>query len=77
MKALTLFFITLSLSSAACLGHGPHNEEVREAMEACHQELGTERPERGTRPSDEDRAKMEACLESKGFEKPERPSRRR
>jgi|GEM_PF-6017174 len=48
-------------------------EKFHTAMESCIQENNLSKPERGTRPSDEDRAKMEACLKSKGISKPEHP----
>lgn len=46
-------------------------EAMRAAFDACHQELGIERPEPGQRPQapdDETRQKVEACMKSKGFE---------
>lgn len=46
-------------------------EAFRAAMDACVSETGVSKPERGTRPSDEDRAALESCLSSKGFTRPE------
>lgn len=46
-----------------------HRRERRQAfksaMEACATETGVTRPEKGTKPSEDDRAKMKACLEGK------------
>lgn len=52
------------------------SSELREAFEECIEQTGVERPEPGTRPSEEDRAKVDSCLESKGFEKPAKRSPR-
>lgn len=46
-------------------------EAMRAAFDACHEELGIERPEPGQRPQapdEETRQKIEACMKSKGFE---------
>ncbi|MAF77161.1 MAG: hypothetical protein CME60_03305 [Halobacteriovoraceae bacterium] len=69
-------FLLLNLSKAyAHRGGGAQQEGFREAMEACHEELGTERPERGQRPSEEEREAMKSCLSAKGIEMPERGPR--
>ena len=57
----------MSLSSYA----GEGREKMRAAFDACAQENNLQRPEPGTKPSEEDRATMAACLKSKGIEKPE------
>ena len=61
------------------------SEEEMQAIKACEQELGIERParpKRGQRPSEEEHEKMKAnmdkikaCLSEKGIELPERRSR--
>ncbi len=52
--------------------HRGGNSEFHSAMKACFTETGVTKPERGSRPSDEDRAKIDACLKSKGIDKPHR-----
>lgn len=52
---------------------GPQDEAQRAAFEACLSENGLSRPERGTRPSDEDMAKMQSCMTAKGYERPAGP----
>jgi len=65
---LSLATLLMSLNSYA----GERREKMRAAFEACVQENNLQKPERGSRPSDEDRATMAACLKGKGIEKPER-----
>ncbi len=50
-------------------------EKFKAAFEACIEETGAQRPERGVRPSDEERAKLDKCLEGKGIKKPEHKRR--
>lgn len=70
----TLLLVS-SITSFAMRGEGGPSEEVREAMMACSEELGLERPQRGERPSEEDRLKMDNCLQAKGIERPKKPER--
>ena len=78
----TILILALVLTSSTIFargGGGEKQEGMREAMKACADELGIAKPERGSRPSDEDKEALDNCLIAKGFEKPqgggERPQR--
>ena len=73
MKEL-LFTLTLILSASSYARGGQGQDSGRrEAMDACASELGISKPERGTRPSQEDREAIDKCMSSKGYERPSGP----
>lgn len=77
MKTLNKFGVLLVpfvIASVVCAQPSPSDREThRAAMEACFQELGLQRPQRGLRPSEEDRQKLQNCLSQKGISMPHRP----
>jgi len=68
---LALVLTSSTIFARGGRGGGEMQEGMREAVEACHSELGTSKPERGQRPSEEEREAMDNCLSAKGFEKPQ------
>lgn len=71
----TLGLALLLATSVQVQAQSLDREAFHAALDACVSETGVARPERGSRPSDEDRAKIDACLAQKGVNKPERPQR--
>ena len=69
---LALVLTSSTIFARGGRGGGEKQEGLRDAAQACHSELGTTRPERGERPSEEERAAMSECLSAKGFEMPQR-----
>jgi len=76
MKNLSLKAAVLSLVlglSIHAKAEQNNREEFHKAMQACIAETGVTKPEKGSRPSDEDRQKVDTCLAGKGFNKEDRP----
>lgn len=78
MKMYKLLGLAVLLATSVQVqAEGGDREAFHAAMDACVTETGVAKPERGTRPSEEDRAKIGACLSAKGISKPERGHHRR
>lgn len=57
-------------------GRPPMSDEMKEAFDACHEEVGmpdreSGRPPEGERPTKEQHEAMKTCLKGKGFTPPE------
>ncbi len=66
-KLLFLVIVSMSLNTYA----QDDREAFKAAFDTCVSETGVTKPEKGSRPTDEDRAKIETCMSGKGFTKTE------
>lgn len=69
MKTKTQILTIMMMTSISLFAFGEdrNREERRAAFQACVTETGVTKPERGSRPNEEDRQKIKTCMEGKGF----------
>lgn len=75
-RLTSVWALALSLMSTMTFARGggggrQQDDGFRAALKACHSETGTSRPERGSRPSQEDMQAMDSCMSAKGYERPQ------
>ncbi len=75
MKTLLFTLVLLISSTSFARGGGPGNGDsgFKAAMDACASELGISKPEKGSRPSQEEMSAMDSCMSGKGYERPSGP----
>jgi hypothetical protein len=74
ISLLSILSIT-SFAEGNKVGGREDHAKVKEAVEACFQEKGLTRPEKGVKLSEEARSSLQSCMKGKGFKNFKGPRR--